>query len=460
MIRQGNISGFFTLAALTALASLMLSAGSALAGNSAFEPINPTLSGQAGRRTPIVAAIEKTRPAVVSITVEITMVSRGAPFRRSPFQDEFFDRFFNDMWGPRVRRNTSLGSGVIIDGQEGLIVTNNHVVQNASNIAVTLSDGKEMPAELLGSDPRFDLAVLKVGKTKGLPEIKMGDSDGLMIGETVIAIGNPVGLSHTATTGVVSATGRTLNTNDGESLQDIIQTDAAINPGNSGGPLLNIDGEMIGINTAIVQGSTGLGFAIPVNQVKRITARLLRGDSGHLDLGLELAESGRPLRGETGCLIVEVKAGSPAAAAGLKKGDMLMRLDGSPTPTVADYELILSSLAPGQAVAAEITRDGEIITLQIKPKEFTNKEALDLAWKLYGLKASEQKGMLVLGQPADRSPAHLLGIRAGDILLAIEGREMRTQADLAQVILNSRHKASLNIAVQRGRTVYRSILSK
>ena len=460
MIRQENMHKFFTLTALAMLASLLLSAGSATAGNSAFEPINPALSGRAGRRTPIVAAIEKTRPAVVSITVEITMVSRGAPFRRSPFQDEFFDRFFNDMWGPRVRRNTSLGSGVIIDGKDGIIVTNNHVVQGASNIVVTLSDGKEMPAELLGSDPRFDLAVLKVSPVKGLPEIKMGDSDGLMIGETVIAIGNPVGLSHTATTGVISATGRTLNTNDGESLQDIIQTDAAINPGNSGGPLLNINGEMIGINTAIVQGSTGLGFAIPSNQVKRITARLLRGDSGHLDLGLELAESGRPLRGETGCLIVETKAGGPAAAAGLKKGDMLMKLDGSPTSTVADYELILSSLTPGQTVAAEILRDDKAITVQLKPKELTAKEALELAWKLYGLKASTQKGMLVLSQPADGSPAHKWGVRAGDILLAIDGQETKNLADLAQVILNSRHKSAINIVIQRGRTVYRNTLAR
>lgn len=460
MIRQINPTKTLALTAFMIVLMPLAGLGTASAQNKAFEPISPGLSGPDGRRTPIVAAIEKTRPAVVSITVEVTTVSRGTPFRRSPFHDEFFDRFFNDMWGSRVRRNTSLGSGVIIDGKEGLIVTNNHVVQGGSNIVVTLSDGREMPAELLGADPRFDLAVLKVNSSKALPQIEMGDSHGLMIGETVIAIGNPVGLSHTATTGVISATGRILNTNDGETLQDIIQTDAAINPGNSGGPLLNINGEMIGINTAIVQGSTGLGFAIPSSQVKRITARLLRGDSGHLDLGLELAESGRPLRGETGCLVVEVKAGGPAAAAGLKKGDMLMKLDGSPTSTVADYEIILSRLTPGQTVSAEVLRDGKTIDLKLKPKEITEKEALELAWKMYGLKASEQRGGLVLNQPADSSPAQGRGLQAGDILLAVDGLETRTQADLAKAVLNGRHKSSINIAVQRGRTVYRMMLSR
>ena len=336
------------------LALAVLTAGTAGAETSAFEPLNPALTGRDGRRTPIVAAIEKTRPAVVSIIAETATISRNTPFSRSPFQDDFFDRFFNDRFGPRVRRNTSLGSGVIIDGKEGIIVTNNHVIQNASSITVTLSDARELPAELLGSDARFDLAVLKIKNSKTLPEIKMGDSDSLMIGETVIAIGNPIGLSHTATTGVISATGRTLNTNDGETLQDIIQTDAAINPGNSGGPLLNINGEMIGINTAIVQGSTGLGFAIPSSQVKRITARLLRGDSGHLDLGLELAESGRPLRGETGCLVVEAKPGGPAQKAGIKKGDMLMKLACSPSAHIAIFPLTHPLLTPAQAFSSEV----------------------------------------------------------------------------------------------------------
>ena len=449
------------LAAVGLLVALLLSAGQAQADSSAYEPLNPALPGQAGRRTPIVAAIENNRPAVVSITAEVTTtVSRGTPFRRSPFQDEFFDRFFNDMWGPRVRRNTSLGSGVIIDGQEGIIVTNNHVVQGASSITVTLSDARELSAELLGSDPRFDLAVLKINNPKALPQIKMGDSDSLMIGETVIAIGNPIGLSHTATTGVISATGRTLNTNDGETLQDIIQTDAAINPGNSGGPLLNINGDMIGINTAIVQGATGLGFAIPSNQVKRITARLLRGDFKHLDLGLELAESGRPQRGETGCLVIEAKAGGPAQQGGLKKGDMLMKLDGSPTSTLSDYEIILSSLTAGQNVAAEVLRDGKVLNLALRPREITEKEALDLAWTLYGLKVTEQQGRLVLSQPADRSPALLQGLRNGDILLALDGTEMRTKSDLAEAILNGRFKSSAKIIVQRGRSILRGTLSR
>ena len=431
---------------------------------SAYEPLRPGAPGAAGRRTHIVEAIEKARPAVVSVYAQINVGVRGGPpFARSPFHDKFFNDFFGDMWPQRSRPGITLGSGVVIDGRKGLVVTNEHVVRGAASLTVTLSDGRELPAEILGSDPRFDLAVLSVQSSQPLPDLKLGDSDELMIGETVIAIGNPFGLSHTATTGVVSATGRTLpGAEGGQPLQDLIQTDASINPGNSGGPLLNINGEIIGLNTAIHAQGEGLGFAIPSNQIRRISTRLARGEANDaaLDLGLELAGSGRPKRGETGCLVVEVRPGGPGAAGGLRKGDMLMKLDGSPTSTLADYEMIISSLSPGQSIEAEVIREGRPLTLSLRPQVISEAEALNLAWTLYGLKVYEKQGRLVLERPADKSPAQGLGIKEGDVLLGFAGREVNRPADLAKAVLETRFQSSVNVAVQRGRTIYRATLNR
>ena len=457
-----NIKFFKVSLAGLALAILALGVGTAAADDSAYQPLKPGAPGAEGRRTPIVRAIEKARPAVVSVYAQIS-VRGGSPFRRDPFHDEFFNRFFGDMWQPRARQGTSLGSGVVIDGPRGLVVTNDHVVEGATSITVTLSDGRELPAEVLGADRRFDLAVLKVKSPKPLPELTLGDSDDLMIGETVIAIGNPFGLSHTATTGVISATGRTVPGGGGkDTLNDLIQTDASINPGNSGGPLLNVNGDIIGINTAIHARGEGLGFAIPSGQVKRITARLMRGDvnTAALDLGLELAESGRPKRGETGCLVVDVKPGGPGAAGGLKKGDLLMTLDGSPTSTIADYEMILSSLAAGQPVKAEVDRDGRRMVLNLTPKGISEAEALNLAWTLFGLKVYEKQGFLLLERPADRSPAQNLGLREGDILLSFAGRDLANRSDLAQAILDTRFQNEAPLTIQRGRTMYRTTISR
>ncbi|MDL2226320.1 trypsin-like peptidase domain-containing protein [Deltaproteobacteria bacterium OttesenSCG-928-M10] len=452
---------FVTTLAMTLLLLAGLTATAAQA-QTPFEPLKPGAPGLEGRRTPIVAAIEKARPAVVSVYAQIN--TGGSRLSRDPFHDEFFDRFFGDMYRRRARPGISLGSGVIIDGAKGLLVTNEHVVRNAAAITVTLTDGSELPAEIIGSDPRFDLAVLKIKTQKTLPSLPLAPSDDLMIGETVIAIGNPFGLSHTATTGVVSATGRTMpgSRNNSEGLRDLIQTDASINPGNSGGPLLNINGAIVGINTAILAGGEGLGFAIPAGQVKRITARLMRGDSAAtgLDLGLELAEAGKPQRGETGCLVVTVKPGGPGDLGGLKKGDMLMKLDGSPTATISDYEIILSSLAPGQAALAEVLRGDRTISLTLTPKAISEAEALNLAWTLYGLKVYESRGRLVLERPADKSPAAALGLREGDLLISFAGKDMAAKSDLAKVIIDTRFQTSAALAVQRGRTLYQTTISR
>ncbi len=447
---------FFALIA----ALLMIFPGAARALDSAYQPLSPGASGAAGRRTPIVAAIERARPAVVSVYAQVN----SAGSFRDPFHDEFFNRFFEDNWNRRrSRNNVVFGSGVIIDGARGIIATNEHVLRGASEVSVTLSDGREIPAKILGADRRFDLALLTINAPKSLPDLPLGDSETLMIGETVIAIGNPFGLSHSATTGVVSALGRTVpGDRDNEPLSDLIQTDASINPGNSGGPLVNINGEVVGINTAIYAQGEGLGFAIPSAQIKRIAASLLRGDQGGagLDLGLELAASGRPVKGETGLLVVDLQRGGPADAAGLARGDLLMKLDGSATSTMAEYEMIVRSLAPDRAYAAEIVRDDRKFTAELRPRLLSEGEALDLALKFYGLKASESQGYLILEKPPRGSAAEALGLRAGDVLLSFGGAKLASLSDLAKAALAERSKSAVEISVQRGRTLYRTTIQR
>ena len=455
----------FLLSSFVFVASVALSLlGSSLAVGSDFEPITPEAPGAMGRRTPVVMAIEKARPAVVSIYTKGQQTQRRS-FRRDPFFDDFFNRFYGNSRRPQMRQGITLGSGVIIDGPQGLVVTNEHVVRGAASITVTLSTGKELEAEVLGADPRFDLAVLKIKGDPKLPTLELGNSDDLMIGETVIAIGNPFGFSHTATTGVVSATDRSLpDSRNSQGLQGLIQTDASINPGNSGGPLLNIKGEVVGINTAIVAKGEGLGFAIPSSQVKRITARLAKGDqdASSLNLGLHLAESGQrqAQQSRSGCLVIGVDKDSPAAKAGFQKGDMLMTLDGSPTARVSDYEIILSSLEAGKPVKAEILRGNNTLTLTPAPHATTTSEALSLAWDLYGLKVQVVRGKLILDQPKAGSPAERLGIKQGDILISLGLTQTDSVKSLGQAILKNRFQNNIGINIRRGRTVFKATLSR
>jgi len=229
------------------------------------------------RRDAIVNAVQKVSTAVVNVSSEYEIHSRPSPFSGFGI-DPFFDSFFKDFFDPGFRHNdkrTSLGSGVIIDGKRGFILTNAHVISKAEAISVVLQDERTFNAQLVGADPDSDLAVLRIISKEALPAIEMGRSDDLMIGETVIAIGNPFGFSHTVTTGVISALNRSIRTND-TIYHNFIQTDASINPGNSGGPLLNINGDLIGINTAIYAKAQGIGFAIPINKARRIITDLIQ----------------------------------------------------------------------------------------------------------------------------------------------------------------------------------------
>lgn len=316
-------------------------------------------------------------PAVVYIQVEKEVPVRSRdpwtnPFEGSPFGDEFFRRFFGEP--PRgetpdrpQRRATGQGSGFLISA-DGYIMTNNHVVGDADKITVQFQDGREFAAELVGADPPTDVALIRIAAKEDLPYIRLGDSDHLEVGDWVLAFGNPFGLSHTMTAGIVSAKGRSgIGLTD---YENFIQTDAAINPGNSGGPLVNLDGEAIGMNTAIFSrsgGYMGIGFAIPINMAKNIYLQLAehgkvtRGRIGVYiqDLTRELAES-FDIDQRQGILVSQVMVGSAAEKGGLKQGDVIVKLNGEPVENVAAFRNKVALTRPGTTVELEILRKGKV----------------------------------------------------------------------------------------------------
>src|SRR5881296_3006493 len=313
------------------------------------------------RRSLVVEAVEKASPAVVNVSTEQIVEQRGSPF---PFpQDPFFEEFFRDFVDPRPRRfkTTSLGSGVIV-AADGTIMTNVHVIERASRVRVTLNDQREFDATLVGADADADIAVLRVKAGGDLPHIPFGTSTDLMIGETVIAIGNPFGLSHTVTTGVVSAVGRSLRDEE-RTYTDFIQTDASINPGNSGGPLLNIKGELVGINTAIYGKAQGIGFAIPVDRARRVMKDLVSYGEVHRpwigvlvqDLTPELAQH---FGTRHGVVVAEVEAKSPAAGAGLDRGDAIVKVDGRDVASREEFEQRVGDHAEGDRLTLTLRREG------------------------------------------------------------------------------------------------------
>ncbi|AEH51706.1 Do family serine endopeptidase [Pseudothermotoga thermarum] len=338
------------------LAILILSVG-------IFAYVNP------GYESPIVAVVEYAAPAVVKI--------EAVKQTTSPFYDPFFEEFFRRWFGYSPfggQQTTSLGSGFIFD-KEGYILTNEHVVSGAREITVTLLDGSTYKAEYIGGDAELDIAVIKINPDKELHALEFGDSDAVKIGEWVIAIGNPLGFQHTVTIGVVSATGRRIPKPDGSGYYtNLIQTDAAINPGNSGGPLLNIHGQVIGINTAIVNPQQGinLGFAIPINTVKRFLDQLVAtGKVQKAYLGVrvktvtpELAKA-MGLKVDKGVLVVQVLENSPAQRAGLKENDVIVRFDGSSVTSDSEFVSLIRSHAPGDTVTLVVNRGGKELTIPV-----------------------------------------------------------------------------------------------
>jgi Do/DeqQ family serine protease len=337
---------------------------------------SPAGSGEQDTAPPenrFIAVAEQVTPSVVNIST----VSSGKgqtpseifrPFGNDPFSRDFFDRFFEGM--PRRHQQTSLGSGVVID-KSGLILTNNHVIKDADEISVKFSDKHEAKGTVVGADAKTDLAVIRVDTKKDLPVAKLGNSDALRVGEWAIAIGNPFGLDHTLTVGVVSATGR--SEVGIAAYENFIQTDASINPGNSGGPLLNIRGEVIGINTAIVASGQGIGFAIPINMARKIITDLVKKGKvtrGWLGVGVqpitaELAKS-FGTSGE-GVLVNQVMPKSPAEAAGIKVGDALLSVDGKPIKDPRELQRLIADVDIGKSVELTILREKErrTVTVQI-----------------------------------------------------------------------------------------------
>ena len=418
-------------------------------------------------------------PTVVFIKVEQTVTTSATPFHyNNPFElfeDEMFRRFFGHRF-PQMKpskkyRQTGWGTGFIIS-KEGHILTNHHVVGEADKIEVRLEDGRELEAEIVGTDPKSDVALIKAKGAENLPVIPLGNSEELEIGEWVMAIGNPFGLSHTLTVGVVSAKGRTsVGITD---YEDFIQTDAAINPGNSGGPLINLRGEVVGINSAIFTrsgGYMGIGFAIPINMVKTIKEQLIahgRVDRGYLGLGVqeltqELA-SYFNLESTDGVIIAQIDEGSPAEKYGLKRGDVLLEMDGKSVKSVGHFRNIIALSIPGTEIELKVIRNGKTLSLQVALGSVSKTEddrlaSQDVIEKLGFMiqdltdELSAQFGYtnisgVLISNVKSNSPAALTGLRPGMLIIEVNRLNVSDVADFDKAFQASRESKKLLLLVR------------
>jgi len=418
-------------------------------------------------------------PSVVNVNTTQVMKGRGtrffSPFGEDDQFNEFFKRFFGDS--PRQFKSTSLGSGFIIH-RDGYILTNNHVVQNATEISVKLSDGREFKAKVVGRDPKTDIALIKIDASD-LRVIPFGDSNGLEVGEPVMAIGNPFGLNQTVTTGIVSAKGRFI----GEGPYDnFIQTDASINRGNSGGPLINLNGEAVGINTAIFSptgGSIGIGFAIPIDMAKEVLPQLKdRGSVTRGWLGVaiqqmtpELAKTFGLKQADGGALVSDVVDGSPAEQSGVKQGDVIMEFDGKKVKSSTELPHIVGNTSVGKEVVMKVVRDGTELPLTVKVGELRDEQVAALTSsstksklgievqqltpelsRKFGIK--DDKGVLITGVEPD-SPSDEAGLRPGDLILEINRAKVATVSQVRKALEKTRPEEPTIVLVKRnGATRY------
>jgi len=422
-------------------------------------PIRATASDPFLRRSTTVDVVERIGPSVVSITTE-RVVAGASPFQRTG--NPFFDSFFRDHFERRAPETIeSLGSGVLIDG-DGHILTNEHVVGRASRIIVSLPDGTEFDASVIGADPNNDIAVLRAETDEDLPWISPATSSDLMVGESVIAIGNPFGLSSTVTTGVISALNRSVRAQD-RVYHGFLQTDASINPGNSGGPLVNSAGELIGINTAVYNGGQGIGFAIPIDVAKRVVDALLEhGEVAPVWMGLDFQDLNPELRavmdmppGVSGALVNRVRKDSPAAKAKLRRGDVVMRLDGQPVDSAQYFFEKLETSVDGQKVALTVWRNGKERTIEVVLEEIPPQHVAKLAQEIMGLELEPNPaGGFVVRSVRDGSGAARIGFQSGDLLLGINGESLTDDDALRRSILNLRGLSHALVVVQRGANRY------
>jgi len=421
----------------------------------AARPADPFL-----RRTTTVQVVQSAGPAVVNVTTEQAVRQQRSPFRT--FSGDPFDRFFQDFFEPRMPRTVeNLGSGVLIDA-DGHVLTNEHVVARATRIQVSLADGREFGATLIGADPNNDIAVLKVDTDEKLPWIAPGSSTDLMVGEPVIAIGNPFGLSHTVTTGVISAIDRSIRTGD-RVYHGFLQTDASINPGNSGGPLLNAEGKLIAINTAVYNNAQGIGFAIPIDAARRVVSELIEhGEVSPVWVGLEFQDLTPELRAALelapelrGVLVSRVREASPAARAGVQRGDVLLKLDGQPVDSTRTFFERLTSATSGQELSLTLLRQGVERVVRTRAEEIPPAAVAALVEQILGMRLERSaQGAFAVSGVRGGSGAAQIGIQPGDRVLAINGRALADDAALRRSVAALRGENRALIVVQRGNGRY------
>ncbi|MCL4492756.1 MAG: DegQ family serine endoprotease [Nitrospirae bacterium] len=418
--------------------------------------------------------IEKVKPAVVNVSTTSTVTVPGSPFRHffgpddeGPFGD-FFKRYFGDV-PDRKMKQSSLGSGFIID-KDGFIITNNHVVEGADEIKVKLADGREFKARVVGRDPKTDLALIKISSVfKNLPVLPLGDSDRMRVGDWVLAMGNPFGLEHTVTQGILSATGRVIGAGP---YDNFLQTDAPINPGNSGGPLINLKGEVIGINSAIVATGQGIGFAIPSNMAKTVVPQLReKGKVTRGWLGVSI-QSVTPeiaqafgLKEPMGALVGDVVPGGPAEAAGIKRGDIIVSFDGRDIKNMPDLSRMVAAAPIGKTVAVKVIRSGKEVGLKVTVTELTEDKVASQGRQKEGrlglavdtisprwmdkFRLKTRTGVVVVGIAPDGAAAEA-GIQPGDIILEVNNMPVRNMNDYREAMGKIEKRGYVLFLVKRG----------
>ena len=405
--------------------------------------------------------LKKVNPAVVNIATYSKRETQYNPLLNDPFFRRFFDlpEDFDSRREAPERRQQSAGSGVIVDADDGIVMTNYHVIRNADEVQVSLIDGRSLKAQVVGTDPQLDIAILEV-EAEDLTEVKLADSSLLEVGDFVVAIGNPFGLGQTVTTGIVSALGRSGLGMEG--YENFIQTDASINPGNSGGALVNLAGELVGINTAIISpagGNVGIGFAIPMNMARASMAQIIeygevrRGQIGVgiQDITPELRDAFNLKKGEFGVLVTNVFEDTPAAKSGLETGDIIIEVDGQQTRSAAQLRSRIGIKQVGDEVRLKFLRDGKTIErkVEIGAARSSLAQAEDLPELLAGLRVetnTDGDGVLVIDL-APNSPAAYSGLRPGDVIVGTNKRRVRDIGSFREALALS--KTSILLRVER-----------